>query len=140
MEKIPDIEKLISFKKLYAKGIQKKVELEKLPSSQAIFIAAINQKVFTSQQQLSEFLGCNKAHTSRTLAKMEENKLIEPLSTRNSPIKLTEKGRKLAEESINIKDCFAKSLINGITKDELQIFEKVLDKILNNARLIIEGV
>ena len=140
MEKIPDIEKLISFKKLYAKGIQKKAELEKLPSSQAIFISAINQKVFTSQQQLSEFLGCNKAHTSRTLAKLEEKKLIEPLSTRNSPIKLTEKGRKLAEASINIKDCFAKSLTKGLTKDELQIFEKVLDKILNNARLIIEGV
>lgn len=140
MEKIPDIEKLISFKKLYAKGIQKKAELEKLPSSQAIFISAINQKVFTSQQQLSEFLGCNKAHTSRTLAKLEEKKLIEPLSTRNSPIKLTEKGKKLAETSINIKDCLAKSLTKGLTKDELQIFEKVLDKILNNARLIIEGV
>lgn len=140
MDKTPDISKLILFKKLYAKGMQKKTEMGLLPSSLSIFVAAINQKEFKSQQKLSEFLGCNKAHTSRTLSKLQDKGLIEPLISRNCPIRLTEKGKKIANESTNKKDCLSNCLMDGVTKEETEIFEKVLDKILENAKRITEGV
>ncbi len=138
MKQCPDISNLIVFKKIFTKEMSNIGKEETLPSSLAMFVAAINQKEFNSQQKLSEFLGCNKAHTSRTLAKLQEKGLIEPLKTRNAPIRLTEKGKNAAKNSIDKKEKFAKNLMNGVTEDELKIFEKVLNKIVENAKSLNE--
>lgn len=137
MTKMPDVEKLILFKKLYTKQMGCRNHTDNMSSGLAIFVAAIDeQNEFYSQQQLSEFLGCNKAHTSRTLAKLQEKGLVEPISSRNSVIKLTEKGKKLAETTKSIKHDFCVSLVKGVTDEEMKTFEKVLDKILNNAKIL----
>lgn len=138
MKSCPDISNLVVFKKIYTKEMANKNKDETLPSGLAVFVAAINQKEFNSQQKLSEFLGCNKAHTSRTLSKLQEKGLIEPLKTRNCPIRLTEKGKDAARYSLERKENFAKQLISGVTEQELSVFEKVLDKIVRNAKNLSE--
>ena len=138
MNKKPDISKIILLKKLYTKQMRNELNFADISTGLAVFVAAINQKEFCSQQKLSEFLGCNKAHTSRTLAKMQEKGLIEPLVARNTPIKLTEKGKIYARESINKKESFCQSLISGVSESEMKTFEKVLDKILENAKILTE--
>lgn len=138
MDKKPDISKIILLKKLYSKQMRKKQEYDNVSAGLAVFVAAIEQKEFNSQQKLSEFLGCNKAHTSRTLAKLQELGLIEPLTSRNMPIRLTEKGKEYAVTSKNKKEGFCLSLMNGVSEDEMKIFEKVLDKIINNAIILTE--
>lgn len=138
MNKRPDISKIILLKKLYTKQMRHEQQEDDISTGLAVFVAALNQKEFSSQQKLSEFLGCNKAHTSRTLAKMQEKGLIEPLVARHTPIKLTEKGKQYAKNSINKKENFCQSLMNGVAEGELKIFEKVLDKILENAKILTE--
>lgn len=140
MEKRADISKLITFKKLFSKEMNNNTDEESLPSSLAIFVGALKQKEFTSQQKLSEFLGCNKAHTSRSLAKLQQQGLVEPIKSRNSVIKLTEKGNKLATKSVSKKENFFKKLMKDVSEDEKIIFARVLEKICNNAqKLGLEG-
>lgn len=136
MKNCPDISNLVTFKKIFAKEIENNCEEDKVSSGLAVFVAAINQKEFKSQQKLSEFLGCNKAHTSRTLAKLQAKGLIEPLTARNTPIKLTEKGKTFATNSINKKEKLAKELVSGIPEEELVVFENVLNKIVENAKAL----
>ncbi len=64
-------------------------------ASYATFAEALTKKDFHSQQELSDFVGCNKAHTSRTLLKMQLKGLIKPI--KNGVISLTESGKVYAE-------------------------------------------
>ena len=120
------IKDLLLIKKVYSKQIS----ANGYESSFAIFASALMQQEFKSQQQLSDFVGCNKAHTSRTLLKMQLKGLIKPVSKN---ISLTQKGKEFAQEVQNHVCHLKSNLLLDVTEKDLAVFEKVLKKIITNA-------
>ncbi|MBE7075817.1 MAG: winged helix-turn-helix transcriptional regulator [Clostridiales bacterium] len=126
-----DLKKITPLKNFYCKYVTEKMKEENLPSSYVPFINALSKQKFGSQQELTENLGCNKAHTSRTLFKMQLQGLIKPLYT--SKIELSEKGKIYAKKLTEIENKLYNELSVGVTESEKQTFNKVLDKLIANA-------
>ena len=135
MEESIDIRKILYLKTAYSKILSKKFGSDSLTSSYAVFAEAISANCFHSQQELSDYLGCNKAHTSRTLLKMQIKGLISPLHLRQE-ITLTEKGKKYAEQVKKNKEKMIGELFEGISPEDSENFAKVLNQIIKNAKVI----
>lgn len=133
-EHLLDINKLSIIKNAYAKFIPSKTKNEEFLSSYAIFLEAINENHFHSQQELSSFIGCNKAHTSRTLLKMKLGGFIKILPPPNDGIELTKKGKDFLSEFLSIKQQFTNILWKDIGEKDVEQFIKTFDKICENAK------
>ena len=135
MENIFDLKKISPLKKLHSKYIKSRMTNENLPASFLPFIEALSKQKFRSQQELTEYLGCNKAHTSRTLLAMKLKGLIKPSYCKNA-IELTEKGKSFVSQLDEIEKDFVTLLSANITENEKNVFNKVLDTFLINANQI----
>ena len=135
-----EIAKLSYVKKAYEKYMGKKTISDKITAGFIPFALALSKKEFYSQQDLSDYLGCNKAHTSRTLLKMQLNGLINHVCSKNekNAITLTEKGKQFSERAQKKKESFLNCLLKDIENTDLKTFEKVLNQIIYNAQLATE--
>lgn len=131
-EKCFDIERMFLIKKIYEKTIRKISLKDKITASYAVFAQAMTQRDFFSQQELSDFVGCNKAHTSRTLFKMQVKGFIEPIK-KDHPFRLTREGKKLAQTMFEDKKRFMDHLLKDIPESDIKVFANVLDQVLLNA-------
>ncbi len=130
MEEQDDITKLSIIKKIYTKYL---CDGENAPI--AIFAETILERDFKSQQELTQYLDCDKAHTSRTLLKMQKNGLIHPIS---KSITLTEKGKLFALDIQKKKAYLKKELFSGISENDIEVFVSVLEQMTNNAKRLID--
>jgi len=138
MEKVFDLKKINPLTKAYTKFIRNRITDKNITSSYLPYIDALSKHKFRSQQELTDFLGCNKAHTSRTLLAMKLKGIIKPTYSQNV-IELTEKGKNYVEQLQKAQKEFVVLLSEGITNEEKVIFEKVLDRFLTNTNKM-EGV
>lgn len=123
-------------KKLYEKRLSEVLN-SNLNVSFAPFAEILYTKTVRTQQELSDYALCNKAHTSRTIAKMQLRGLVKITTlSRNSAIALTKKGEAFAEVCIKTREEVFKSLIENINKKDLETFEKVLNQITANAQAV----
>ena len=135
MEKeVIDIEKFFYIKKLYEQKLRKLIG-KNANIGWAVFAEVLHTKTVHSQQELSDLVACNKAHTSRTLLKMQQNGLVK-VNLTNASFALTEKGKKFAEKVIEIRNEINKKLIEDINQKDLQVFTKVFMQILANGQTI----
>ncbi len=133
-EHLLDINKLSIIKNAYVKFITANSHDDEFLSSYAIFLEAIYSNEFHSQQELSAFIGCNKAHTCRTLVKMKQQGLIDITPPPREKFELTEKGRLFTENFIKTKHNFLDQLVKDIAKDDIKKFIIVFNKICLNAK------
>ncbi|MDE6583565.1 MAG: MarR family winged helix-turn-helix transcriptional regulator [Clostridia bacterium] len=117
--------------KLYNKLSQKCFHKDKKFASFALFAEALNHYEFISQQKLSDFVGCNKAYTCRTLFKMQLSGYLQPIIAKK-PIALTEKGKEFAVNVENERKRLQAKVFEGITKEEDETLKRVVDKIISN--------
>jgi len=132
-ENIFDIKKLLLIRKVYSKYISEQSKYSSLSPAFAVFLSALNEHEFKSQQELSEFVGCNKAHTSRMLIKMQLKGLVKPCT---KTIMLTEKGKEYAQKFNSYRTNFVKILLKNVSKEDDEIFTKVLNQIFENAKAL----
>lgn len=139
-ESMFDLKKLFLLRKVYNKFLNENSKTENFSSSYAVFAEALSKRTFNSQQELTDYVGCNKAHTSRTLFKMQIKGLIRPICAKSGAnvFNLTEKGKLLAENAEKNKQKLMKDLFENIKDDEIEVFLNVLDQIITNAK-VIEG-
>ncbi len=133
MEAVFDMECLIPLKKSFTKFIGEKLQKDKIPSSFVPFLKALTTQEFKSQQELSEYVSCNKAHTSRTLIKMQLSGLVRPTCFKNT-IELTEKGKAYAEKVSLAENEFLDEIFSSVTEKEKDTFNKVIQKMLSQAK------
>ena len=88
------------------------------------------------QRDIEKLIESRRSTTSGILDTMEKHNLIKrapnEIDARTKQIKLTEYSLDLAKKMLNHKEAFDSILINSITKEELDIFFKVTNKIKNN--------
>ncbi len=108
--------------------------MKKILAGYIVFAKALYKREFSSQQELSDYCGCNKAHTSRTLLKMQKCGYVSLKNTNDEKkISLTPAGREFAQQSIKREqDIFCK-LSEDIDKQDLQTFNKVINQLVEKA-------
>jgi DNA-binding MarR family transcriptional regulator len=131
-----DLVKCTYFKKIYEQAFGRMLKSE-MNVGMVVFAETLYSKTIRTQQELSDCVSCNKAHTSRTLLKMQNLGLVKMINpNENSPITLTKKGEKFAEECKAIRESLNKKLVENISKKDLETFKKVIDQIFANAQVI----
>ncbi|EGT3617284.1 MarR family transcriptional regulator [Clostridium perfringens] len=119
----------------FTKKLNEKIAPLGLYSSQWGIILYLHEKKQCTQIELCQYLGVEAPTITRTLTRMEEMDLVirnAGKDKRERIIKLTEKAYEMFpkwhEEAKNIEI----EAINNIDKEDLEIFNSVLEKMMNN--------
>lgn len=119
----------------FTKKLNEKISPLGLYSSQWGIVLYLHKKGQCTQIELCKYLGVEAPTITRTLARMEEMGLVirtEGKNKREKNIQLTEKAEeqftKWYEAAISVE---VESITN-ISEEELEIFNKVLEKMMTN--------
>ena len=101
-----------------------------------IAIYYIGENNGISQRELANKMDVNESSIARLLDRMEKEELTvrtkDPNDRRTARVYLTEKGEKLRISLIPLAEEFQNDVTRGLSADELEIFKKVLDKMVEN--------
>ena len=101
-----------------------------------IAIYYIGENNGISQRELANKMDVNESSIARLLDRMEKEELTvrtkDPSDRRTARVYLTEKGEKLRISLIPLAQEFQNDVTRGLSADELEIFKKVLDKMVEN--------
>ena len=90
----------------------------------------------SSQKEIAERFGITPAAVARSLKSLEIEGFIERTTlegdSRFNRIKITDKGRKIIENSYKIFEEIDSSIFEGFTEQELELFNSFLDKMQTN--------
>lgn len=109
-----------------------------LRSSELFFMQILYNGGDKAQIEISRTMECDKAYIHRMVLKLLDKKLIkfnenEQDHIKNNKLTLTEKGKKISSKFTSIIEKWNKNLIKGISKDELNTVNIVIQKLLKNA-------
>ena len=109
-----------------------------LRSSELFFMQILYNGGDKAQIEISRTMECDKAHIHRMVLKLLDKKLIkfnenEQDHIKNNKLTLTEEGKKISSKFTSIIEKWNKNLIKGISKDELNTVNIVIQKLLKNA-------
>lgn len=89
-----------------------------------------------SQKELAIKMNIKDSTVARLLDRMERDELItrvkSTLDRRITYIHLTEKGKEYEAELLPEGEIYSEKLLNGISDEEIEIFEKVLNTMVEN--------
>jgi DNA-binding MarR family transcriptional regulator len=96
----------------------------------------INTDKEMSQKELAALMNIQDPSLARLIDRMERDGLIQRIENQKDKrmkiLKLTEAGRLKAETLMHYGQEFSDLLLEDISDEEVEIFHKVLDKMLNN--------
>ena len=96
----------------------------------------INKHEMISPRELSKIMNVQDSSATRLIERMEKEELIEKIPSEKDKrvtfVKLTSKGNSLFKTLIPYGDEFNNELIEGIDEEELEVFERVLHKMIEN--------
>lgn len=97
-------------------------------------LLAIEEEGLTQPSEIADFIGINRTAASRTLRQMHERKLINRLpgrdDGRNIVVTATEKGKQALDQAIPKALVVAQEIRSKLSKDEVETFEQLVDKML----------
>lgn len=136
-----DLAKLFNIKKFHSAYVSNLAKENGIGVGCLVFLKALSAANFHSQHQLSEYIGCNKAHTSRIVTKMQQSGLVEISQNKNleDKIVLTKKGETIAKKVESLDKQYISKLLQDIPEEELEIFRKVCMQIYNNSERLLNG-
>lgn len=89
-----------------------------------------------SQKELSDYMDIKESSMVRLIDRMEKEELVERRKDsedrRITKIILTDKGKFLKEDLMPIGQEFQNTVIKGISKENLEIFKEVLQRMIDN--------
>lgn len=116
---------------------------EEMPGIFHSYILAICSKPGMSQDKLAKYLCLNKSNVTRHLTKLEQKGYIErKVSTEDKRELLvypTQKMLDLRPEVIRITKEWNALVAEGVSDEELEVFHRVLDKMVDKSRVIVYG-
>lgn len=126
-------------RKMFDISIESKMSVPPSPlQAQILDYLIMNKEKPINQKQLEENLGVSKTTISNAMLSMERNNMIERIQSdkdaRNKEIKLTKKSLEVFNEMSNMFEVLDKEMTKGISKEELEMFSAIIEKIKNNIR------
>lgn len=119
----------------FTKKLNEKISPLGLYSSQWGIILYLYEKKQCTQIELSQYLGVEAPTITRTLTRMEEMGWVirsEGKDKRERLIKLTEKAYEMFPKWHETAQNIEVEAIKNIDKDELEIFNNILEKMMKN--------
>ena len=119
----------------FTKKLNEKISPLGLYASQWGIILYLYENKQCTQIELSQYLGVEAPTITRTLARMEEMGWVvrqEGNDKRERRIKLTEKAYQMYPKWKQSSNSLETEAIQDIDKDELEIFNNILEKMLRN--------
>ena len=114
---------------------------EELPGLFHSYILVICRRPGMSQDKLARHLCLNKSNVTRHLAKLEQKGYIERKVSEEDKRELlvypTEKMLDLHPEVVRITKEWNALVAEDVTEEELEVFHRVLDKILDKSRTVV---
>ena len=81
-------------------------------------------------------MGVNDSTIGRLIDRMERNNLIERVKNDSDRrvylLRLTKTGKRLFDKTLLLRDEFNKELIKGISDEDMNTFQRVLQTMVNN--------
>lgn len=101
-----------------------------------IAIYYIGENNGISQRELSNKMDVNESSIARLLDRMEKEEFTirtkDPKDRRTTRIFLTDKGKSLRKSLIPLAEEFQNDVTRELSADELEVFKKVLEKMIEN--------
>ena len=124
-----------SIKKI-SESFGKRLEDKNITRIQWIALYYLNSYQTISQKDLAECMYITDSSVARLLDRMNRDGLVERVKSaedrRVTNIQLTEKGQALIDDVLPEGELFSNQLLEGITEEELVVFESVIRKMVNN--------
>ena len=126
-----------------SRALQTRLAAYNLTSPQMIFMREVWIEEGLSQRELSARVGTAESTTVSALRVLERRKLIKrvakPKDRRAIRVYLTPFGRELQDEVVPKIQKVNEQLVRGVAADDLEVFNRVLSKIQDNADAIAAG-
>ena len=114
-----------------------------ITSAEHYILMYLFQKKDVSQDEISSYFAVDKGSISKTIHKLDLKNYIDKYENtsnrRKNLICLSELGRKTFARSRDLLNEWHNSVMQGVTKDEFNLFTEVLQKMTANARSVIES-
>ena len=96
-----------------------------------------NHPQFNTAADIVKVRKATKSHVSTTLKTLEDNGLIRkiqsPDNKKRVEIELLEPAQKVIQEGLNVQKEFVKDLFEGLSEEELRMWQSIFTKVCNNA-------
>ncbi|MCT8977348.1 MarR family transcriptional regulator [Clostridium sp. CX1] len=119
----------------FTKKLNEKINPLGLHSSQWAIVLYLHERKQCTQIQLSRYLNVEAPTITRTLIRMEKSGLVireEGVDKREKHIKLTEKASRMFGIWKEVENDIQAESIDGIDTNELEVFNRVLEKMMKN--------
>jgi len=122
--------------KLISEAFGRRLESKGITRIQWIALYHLGLSDGISQRELAQSMNIKDASATRLLDRMERDGFVRreknPQDRRITLAILTKKGKEMREKLLPEGEKFSNTLLNGITEEELQVFDAVLNKMVNN--------
>ena len=96
-----------------------------------------NHPQFNTAADIVKIRKATKSHVSTTLKTLEDNGLVRkiqsPDNKKRIEIELLEPAKKVIQEGLNVKTEFVNNLFQGLTEEEMRMWQSIFVKVCNNA-------
>ena len=96
-----------------------------------------NHPQFNTDADIFRIRKATKSHVSTTLKTLEDNGLVRkiqsPDNKKRIEIELLEPAKKVIQEGLNVKTEFVNNLFQGLTEEEMRMWQSIFVKVCNNA-------
>ena len=140
-EEIPLPALLSSIKKNHIHYLEKNIKNEDVQAGQLPIILVLENNENISQKNIAETLNYSEGLITRFIKKLEENKYIiretNTTNKRENIIRLTEKGKKLAQELDYYINKWNNEVLNFLTEKEKIYLQNTINRINANSEELI---
>ena len=95
-----------------------------------------NHPQFNTAADIVKIRKATKSHVSTTLKTLEDNGLVRkiqsPDNKKRIEIELLEPPQKVIQEGLNVQKEFVKDLFQGLSEEELHMWQSIFTKVCNN--------
>lgn len=96
-----------------------------------------NHPQFNTAADIVKIRKATKSHVSTTLKTLEDNGLVRkiqsPDNKKRIEIELLEPAQKVIQEGFSVQKEFVKDLFQGLSEEELRMWQSIFTKVCNNA-------
>ena len=96
-----------------------------------------NHPQFNTAADIVKIRKATKSHVSTTLKTLEDNGLVRkiqsPDNKKRIEIELLEPAQKVIQEGLSVQKEFVKDLFQGLSEEELRMWQSIFTKVCNNA-------
>ena len=128
-------------KKVYAAHLEPLCKQWDLTRSEVdVLLFLYNNPEFDRAADIVARRGMAKSHVSLSVVTLEQRGLLERVFStsdrRTAHLKLTHNGREIAAEGRSLQDRFFAQLYQGVSNEELLLWEKISEQIRSNVEMI----